>query len=241
MSDETLGVRAVSTEPDRYLEWDGAYVLGALSPSERREYERHLAGCPSCQRAVSQLAGMPGLLAQVAAEDAAMLTGSGGAGDEVSPPELMGVITTRIIRRRRRVLIAVGSIAAALVLVLGGLGVLVGRGIVPIGPQSTYRVAFTPVVQSGITANVDVTPGSSETGLQLECQYAQAQTGEYTSEVAIWVRQRSGDDVEVFSWFAKPNKVMRPKATAGIATWRIDQIELRDARTGELLSTAPVR
>ena len=34
---------------------------------------------------------------------------------------------------------------------------------------------------------------------------------------------------------------MRPRATAPVATWRIDQIELRDARTGELLSTAPVR
>ena len=48
-------------------------MLGALSPSERREFKEHLAGCPSCQAAVSELAGLPGLLAQVSPEDAALL------------------------------------------------------------------------------------------------------------------------------------------------------------------------
>ena len=64
MSEPSFGPRAVQSDPDRYLEWDGAYVLGALSSSERREYEQHLAGCAACQRAVSEFAGMPGLLAQ---------------------------------------------------------------------------------------------------------------------------------------------------------------------------------
>ena len=39
--------------PDEYVQWDAAYVLGALSPAERREYEEHLAGCPACQAAIS--------------------------------------------------------------------------------------------------------------------------------------------------------------------------------------------
>ena len=150
-------------------------------------------------------------------------------------------MTTRIHRRRRRILLAVSSIAAALVLLVGGVGVLAGRGILPIGSASTFRVAFTPVVDRGITANVDVIPGREATNLQLECQYARTETGADSSEIAIWVRQRSGAESEVFSWYAKPDKVMRPKATAPIPTWRIDQVELRDARTGELLSTAPLR
>ena len=41
---------------------DAAYVLGALSPAERLEFERHLAGCDDCSRSVRSLAGMPGLL-----------------------------------------------------------------------------------------------------------------------------------------------------------------------------------
>ena len=47
---------------------DAAYVLGALSPAERLEYERHLPTCASCRRSVAQLAGMPGLLARVPVE-----------------------------------------------------------------------------------------------------------------------------------------------------------------------------
>ena len=49
--------------PDKFAQWDAAYVLGALSPAERREFEEHLASCPPCQAAVSELAAMPGLLA----------------------------------------------------------------------------------------------------------------------------------------------------------------------------------
>ena len=48
-------------------------MLGALSPAERREFEEHLAGCTTCQAAVSELAGLPGLLGQVAPDDAALL------------------------------------------------------------------------------------------------------------------------------------------------------------------------
>ncbi len=48
-----------------YADWDAAYVLGALSSTERREYEQHLVDCVSCQRALSEVAAMPGLLSKV--------------------------------------------------------------------------------------------------------------------------------------------------------------------------------
>ena len=64
---------AVNAIPDKFAQWDAAYVLGALSPAERREFEEHLASCPACQAAVSELVAIPGLLAQVSPADAAML------------------------------------------------------------------------------------------------------------------------------------------------------------------------
>jgi hypothetical protein len=230
-------------EPDPYLQWDGAYVLGALSSSERREFERHLTGCRVCQRAVSELAGMPGLLSQVAPEDAALLTADVESIVEEPPPEFMPDVLARIRRRRERLLVGIGSIAAALVLLFGGLGVLVSRGVIPIMSQGTYRVAFSSVVPNNITAVVDVTPGASETHLQLECQYARPpgmMPGGSDGEYAIWVRDRSGNERELYAWPAKPNKVMRPKATAPEGTWRLDRVEIREADTGQLLLTAPI-
>jgi hypothetical protein len=243
MSAQDLGPRAMSHEPDPYLQWDASYVLGALSSSERREFEQHLAGCPGCQRAVSEIAGMPGLLAQASPEDAAALTGSVEELDEGLPPEFGPTLLSRARHsRRQRVLLTVGSIAAALVLIVGGVGLLFSRGI--IGTPSTYRVPFSAVAPSGITAVVDVTPGRSETTLKVECQYAgtaPSTPGGPYEEYAIWVRDRSGNESEVKSWYAKPNKVMRPGGTAPIATWRLDEIEIREAHTGEVLLTAPVR
>jgi len=242
MSAQDLGPRALSHESDPYLQWDAAYVLGALSSNERREFEQHLAGCPRCQRAVSELAGMPGLLAQASPEDAAALTGAVEELDDAPPPDLGPTLLSHARRsRRQRLLLTAGAIAAALVLIVGGVGWLFSRGI--IGTPSTYRVAFSSVVPSGITAVVDVTPGRGETTLRVECQYAGTGpgTGGPNEDYAIWVRDRSGHESEVKSWTAKPNKVMRPGGTAPIATWRLDEVEIREAHTGVVLLTAPMR
>ena len=48
-----------------FAEWDGAYVLGSLSPADRLQFEQHLSGCADCARGVRELAGMPGLLGRV--------------------------------------------------------------------------------------------------------------------------------------------------------------------------------
>ncbi len=84
------------TTTDPYSDWDAAYVLGSLSGAERREFERHLLECDSCSASVAELAGLPGLLSKVPADEAAgMLTRS----PEVPmPPTLL----PRLVRSARR-------------------------------------------------------------------------------------------------------------------------------------------
>ncbi|MGO1057119.1 hypothetical protein [Crossiella sp. CA198] len=68
---------------DPYRDWDAAYLLGALSHTERRDYEEHLHACRPCARAVAGFAGLPGLLATVARQQAAELLDQAGP----APPE----------------------------------------------------------------------------------------------------------------------------------------------------------
>src|SRR5262245_64371451 len=91
----------------------GAYVLGALDPSERAAVDAHLSRCPSCRDELAELAAMPGLLSRVRLEDVIEpeSTPSPAATDR-----LIGRIrSTRRSRRRRFAAAAVGVGLAAVV------------------------------------------------------------------------------------------------------------------------------
>src|SRR5277367_5613533 len=45
-----------------YEMWDAAYVLDALSDTDRREFEMHMAGCSSCREAVAQFEAIAPML-----------------------------------------------------------------------------------------------------------------------------------------------------------------------------------
>lgn len=127
---------------DRYVEWDAAYVLGALAPDERAEFEQHLAGCDRCRAAVGELAGMPGLLTQVPPVEALAMDADPGA--EIEPPLTSAGGTPAApqpgTRPRWWQLVA----AAVLVAVLGGLG---GYGLRGLSEQDqTRRLAFSAVM-----------------------------------------------------------------------------------------------
>ncbi len=47
----------------------GAYVFGALEPEERRRFEEHLAGCPSCTAELAEVTDIPVLLDRARARD----------------------------------------------------------------------------------------------------------------------------------------------------------------------------
>jgi len=178
------------SSPDDYTDWDAAYVLGALPVAERREYESHLAGCAACRAAVAELAGMPGLLAQLPPGEVLAMDIDGG-GDLQPPASLMPVLPVAPESPLSRRWLAPLAAAAAALLIGGVGGYAVssaGRDGSP-GPGATAgssrttgpltapgRLAFTAVEPSLMTAVVDVVPIANGTELRVECQYAR-QTG----------------------------------------------------------------
>jgi len=96
---------------DPYRDWDAAYILGALSPGDRREYEQHLEGCFSCAAAVASFAGMPGILSAVPRETTAELLGPVSS----LPALLPGLVrAARAGQRRTRARVAAALAATAL-------------------------------------------------------------------------------------------------------------------------------
>jgi anti-sigma-K factor RskA len=223
---------------DRYSLLDAAYVLGALSPAERREFEEHLAGCAACQAAVSELAGMPGLLAQVSPDDAALFAEqtSQAVEDEAPPKTLLTAHIAEQRKGRRRLVTALVAAAAALVVIAGGIASSVG--LLPLGKSpSPFLLAFSHVQQSAITATVEVVPQPEGTDFRVECQYAAGgvHPREAYDTYGIWIVDRSGLAVEAKTWPAKPNRVMRPEAHSPLQVSRIDSIEIRDSAGQTLL------
>ena len=245
--------------PDKFAEWDAAYVLGALSPAERREFEEHLSDCPSCQAAVAELAGIPGLLAQVSPGDAAMLSmtvdndadrgepSTSSAAEEAliergPPASLLPKMIKAARVRRRKMLATVAGIAAAVVLLIGG--VAVAAGLLPFRPESPQRVAFSPVVPSAITAVADVIPMEDGTEIKVECVYAEVndpRPGAGHETYSVFVVDRSGNASEIKEWPATPNKQMRPSGTTPLQVSQIADLEIRETDTNEVLLRAPLR
>lgn len=216
----------------RFAHDDGAYVLGALSPAERLEFERHLPGCEECTRSVRELAGLPGLLGRI---DPAVLEQT----DEAHPvpdtllPALAGEVS-RTERRRRTVGLA---LAAAAVAAIVGLGVAVLQDEPPDqagGAEVTGAAVLTmePVGDEPVpvTAQLTMEPVAWGTKLGLTCTY-DTSTVEYElpPEVDYWlvVHTRDGRTEKVGSWRSIDGRTMQ--FTAGTAADRdeIDSVEVR--------------
>jgi anti-sigma factor RsiW len=180
---------------DPYREWDAAYVLGALAPAERREYERHLAACDACRTAVGEIAGIPGVLRAVAPQERAALLAPGdghddGAGARVVP--LAGVAAAaRRSRARRRTLLAAAAAALVAGGVTGGVGLAGGfepggaAGTVPVAaPASTgtpeagtRTLVLRPVGGTDVHAELTATSTAWGTRLDWRCRYPSPPSG----------------------------------------------------------------
>jgi anti-sigma factor RsiW len=208
----------------RYAMWDAAYVLGALSPGDRREFEAHLADCPPCRQAVAELSGMPALLSLLNGNDVAAITGSGHASEvpAISSQLLPSLLATvRWRRRRTRLITWTVSAAAAVVLTIAVVVGIQGRFPTSAPPQTT--ASAVPMAQVGTTLLASTVALSGQqwgtyTTLKFVCL---APPDAHHDTVALVVVGRDGSQTRLATWVAIPGHTATP--TGSIST-PVDQI-----------------
>ncbi|QNE47235.1 anti-sigma factor [Glaciihabitans sp. INWT7] len=233
---------------DAYSDWDAAYVLGALAATDRREFERHLAGCAECSAAVAELAGLPGLLAKVPVGEVEMSERSPLPVPQTLLPRLVRSVARR--RRRSRALV-VGSIlaaaatAAAIVLAVP-LILPTPPAVTSTGSASAISVVLTPVESSPLYADVKLVPEGWGTRLELNCRYdatASTPPGYSRGEgagYAMFVTDASGRSMQVATWTATPGSTVEPAGTTSLAVADISSVDIRSGSDGRvLLSGSP--
>ena len=134
---------------------DAAYVLGALSPADRRAFEDHLRDCAECRESVQRLAGMPGLLALTTAETLQ------DSGPPVPDSLLPGLLARADAARRRRGWFVGGLLAASIALLLALAGTLDRCGRPPRTPRR--GVPARAVSASATPAPTNTAPTTAET------------------------------------------------------------------------------
>ncbi len=79
--------------------WDAAYVLGALSDPDRREFEAHLDGCTSCRQAVTELTAISPLLSVL---DYDHVVAPDGADGSAAAPPCPDLLTSMLAKAERQ-------------------------------------------------------------------------------------------------------------------------------------------
>src|SRR5204862_7952610 len=115
------------TEHDRLHESAGLYVLGALEPTDRTEFEQHLRSCAECTAEVRALAGvasaLPHAVPLIDPPPALRHRVMSVTGRAASAPSNVVALPPRPTRSRAWVSTVGWLSAAALVVVSAGLGV----------------------------------------------------------------------------------------------------------------------
>ena len=215
---------------DEFALHDAAYVLGALSPAERREFEEHLKSCAACTGSVGELAGLPGLMSKVSEEQLS-------AQVEAPPSTLLPSLARAVRRERGRHRLAMGTAAAA-------AAVLVAVGAVAsTRPDSTEKQtvassasassgttarALSAVVPSPVTASARLVDVAWGTRIDLTCSYRT--TGLYSGHgvpYALVVIDRSGADQQVATWTSLPDRELTVIGASSLARGDISAVEIR--------------
>lgn len=227
-------------QPDFFLDYDAAYVMGALDPHDRRAYEEHLTTCHRCTAAVSELAGMPGLLAQVPAQQ--MLAPR--ATPEPVPDTLLPRLAAAIRTQQRRRRIWTGVVAAAAACLVTGVVLIASPWSSPKADLAGIALPMQAVATAPVTATVHLDSVAWGTRVNLECTYeegASLPSGGWDARTyrLVIVPRDGGKTVQVAEWTALPGKTVTPAGSTSLKTAQIQDIRLLNSKGDTVLHVSP--
>ena len=217
---------------------DAAYVLGALSPAERLEFERHLAACDECSRSIRSLAGLPGLLDLV---DANVLEDP--PADTPLPATLLPSLTRAVeARRRRRTVVIAGLAAAAAAVAALSLPLVLDRDDAPptsgpgtsspstAGQDRVETHAMAPQGDVPIEATLGLEPVTWGTRMVLTCTYDKDAIGVELPEQVdylLYVTDAEGHTEQVGSWTSVSGATMTVPTATSVTRDDLRTVEVR--------------
>lgn len=213
---------------DPYREWDAAYLLGALSPMELREYEEHLLTCDECSAEVASLADVPTALAALP-DDGALATLT------ATPPDLLPDLVREVQRDTRKRRVRIGMAMAGVAATAAAVSALI---VVPLSreePEGDY-VVLAQTVASKLTADARLVPERWGTTIEISCRYDELATpSERARGYELYVTDRSGKAQLIASWTAAPGTTVKPAATTKLQRNEIQALDIRSSESGRVL------
>jgi hypothetical protein len=200
------------------------YVLGALPPEERHQYEEHVRDCAACAAAVRELAGLPGLLARLPAEQVA-----GEHGDQFDPPlpqTLLPRLMRQVGRERRRGRLRVGLAAAGVAAVVGVGGTVMVQHMTETKQRAPARtVALQAVGNTRMSGEVQLISWGWGTTVRMIChEVPRPDSSVYT----LYVTDRSGQQYLVSSWHSVPNQEATIPGAVALSPDDVASIQVKD-------------
>jgi len=213
---------------DPYREWDAAYLLGALSETDRRAYEEHLRTCDECSAEIAYLAGVPAAMAALPTERAlATIT------DE--PPNLLPGLVRSVERDRRKQRIKFGALATAIAVAAAVIGAVIAIPLTRDEPQGDY-VVLAQTVSSKLSADARLVPERWGTTIEISCRYDELATpSERVRGYELWVTDNTGKAQLIASWTSSPGTTVKPAATTKLQRNEIRALDIRSSETGRVL------
>ena len=227
---------------------DGAYVLGALSPAERADFERHLSTCAACREAVANLAVLPGLLGRLEPARAIAVAGDNPAPMPTAPTTVLPRVLAaaaqqrrydRRHRRRRRVSAGLAYALATLVLVVGVATAVHMRDSQPVAEVAMSAMRPAQEEWLPVSADVGIVADGNGSKLVMTCWYSDEYPGGTWVVRMVVFSKLSGQTETLGTWTADPGARVTVTGHTHLKPDQISRVEMQRGDNTTLLWWTP--